>query len=443
MNHELLRSLPGVDSLLEEPALASLPGRLARICIRRVLERFRLEILEGSRTEITSLVDEVCAEAAVLGRCRLRRVINATGIVLHTNMGRAPLAPEAVRVVTEVASGYSNVELDLQTGQRGGRLAGVEEALCLLTSAPAALAVNNNAAAVLLALTALARGKEVVVSRGELVEIGGSFRVPEILEVSGATLVEVGTTNRTRSEDYEKAITEQTALLLRVHPSNFRVSGFTERPSTADLAALKCVLVEDLGSGALVRMGEEPAVMDVLEAGADLVTFSGDKLLGGSQAGLLVGSKELIEACRKHPLYRAMRLDKLALAALEATLRLHLCGLEDEVPGIRALRGDGREAATALLERLLAQGIPASLVEDVGYAGGGSLPGEELPGWTIAIEAESCGTFASLLRSHDPPILVRVAHNSVRIDPRTLLPGDEDVVVDALILANSGSAGHE
>ena len=319
----------------------------------------------------------------------------------------------------------------------------MEEPLCLLTGSEAALVVNNNAAAVLLALVALAEGQEVVVSRGELVEIGGSFRVPEIMEVSGARLVEVGTTNRTRAADFEAAIGESTALLLRVHPSNFRVEGFTERPTTTDLAAFSVPLVEDLGSGALQAMGGEPSVAQVLADGADLVTFSGDKLLGGSQAGILVGSAALVSRCRAHPLYRALRLDKLALAALEATLRLYLAGEEHQIPALAAISRDGRESAARLHKRLEDEGVSVRLEPDEGFAGGGSLPGEVLPGWVVVIDAESPRKLHEFLRNHSPPILARVCAGGVRVDPRTLLPGEEDEVLAALVLASCPVAGHE
>jgi L-seryl-tRNA(Ser) seleniumtransferase len=443
MSQDLLRNLPGVDSLLQDPALDGLPRPLALRAIRRVLDRIRGELKSGARTGVGEVVAEVLEESERLRTLKIRRVINATGIVLHTNLGRAPLAPAAAAAVAEVAGGYSNVELDLATGKRGGRLQGVEEPLCLLTGAEAALVVNNNAAAVLLALTALAQGQEVVVSRGELVEIGGSFRVPEIMGVSGALLVEVGTTNRTRAADFKAAINENTALVLRVHPSNFRVEGFTERPTTAELAAFSVPLVEDLGSGALQAIGEEPEVGQVLADGADLVTFSGDKLLGGSQAGILVGSAALVGLCRDHPLYRALRLDKLALAALEATLRLHLAGEESQIAALAAISSDGKESAVRLHKRLEDQGMAVRLEEDEGFAGGGSLPGEALPGWVVVIDAENPGKLHEFLRTRSPPILARVAAGAVRIDPRTLLPGEEDEVLAALVLASLRVAGHE
>jgi L-seryl-tRNA(Ser) seleniumtransferase len=443
MSQDLLRTLPGVDTLLQDPALEGLSRPLATRAIRRVLDRIRGDLQSGSRAGVGDVVAEVLEESVRLRTLKIRRVINATGIVLHTNLGRAPLAPAAAAAVADVASGYSNVELDLATGKRGGRLQGVEEPLCLLTGAEAALVVNNNAAAVLLALAALAKGQEVVVSRGELVEIGGSFRVPEIMEVSGALLVEVGTTNRTRAADFEAAIGENTALVLRVHPSNFRVEGFTERPTTAELAGFSVPLVEDLGSGALQALGGEPEVAQVLADGADLVTFSGDKLLGGSQAGILVGSTSLVGRCRAHPMYRALRLDKLALAALEATLRLHLAGEAEQIPALAAISSDGKENAARLHKRLEDQGVAVRLEPDEGFAGGGSLPGEALPGWAVVIDSENPRKLHEFLRNHSPPILARVTAGEVRIDPRTLLPGEEDEVLAALVLASLRVAGHE
>jgi L-seryl-tRNA(Ser) seleniumtransferase len=381
---------------------------------------------------------------------RIRRVINATGIVLHTNLGRAPLAPSAAEAVAEVASGYSNVELDLKTGKRGGRIAGIRECLCLLLGCEDAVVVNNNAAAVLLMLAAHAKGREVVVSRGELVEIGGSFRIPDVMALSGAKLVEVGTTNRTRAADYAQAIGKETAVLFRVHPSNFRMEGFTERPEREALAALGVPFFEDLGSGALKPLGDEPDIAQALAAGANLVSFSGDKLLGGSQAGLIVGSASAVAVCRAHPLYRALRLDKLALAALEATLRLYVQGRESEIPALGMLAenldgsaSDGAGTA-AQMRRKLAEVLPALKVHcepDVGFSGGGALPGQALPGQVLHIACANPDSIAAHLRGQKPAILARVARGGLIVDPRCLLGGEESEVIAGLCLALEPTTG--
>ncbi|MFT4979006.1 MAG: L-seryl-tRNA(Ser) seleniumtransferase, partial [Myxococcota bacterium] len=378
--------LPSISALLHDPALADIPHLLAVRAAR--------EVVDGARQALTrqeplpdDFVAATRARAVQLRQRRLRRVINATGVVLHTNMGRAPLPSAAIEAVVEVASGYSNLEMHLETGRRGGRLDGVAGPLREITGAEDAIAVNNCAAAVLLALTALARDREVIVSRGELVEIGGSFRIPDVISDGGARLVEVGATNRTRCADFERAITDQTAILLKVHASNFRMVGFTAQPDRAELAALAhargLYMVEDLGSGLLRRAPDmerdttqleaEELVGRAIAAGVDVVCFSGDKLLGGPQAGIIVGKKEPIAKLRRHPLYRALRLDKMVLAALEATLLLFRAGLEDEaIPARRMLARSAascREEATTLAAR-----IPGARVEDdVSYSGGGAL----------------------------------------------------------------------
>ncbi len=319
-----LRDLPSVDRLLADEALAEAPRSLATVAARGALERARAAILSGDDPG-----DVAAAARAELDRLRapsLRRVINATGVIVHTNLGRAPLAASALERVVEIGRAYSNLELDLESGERGSRQAHVVESLRRLTGAESALVVNNNAAAVLLALAALAEGREVLVSRGELVEIGDGFRIPDVLARSGARMVEVGTTNRTRAADYERAIGPETAVLLRVHQSNFRIVGFTEQPSVPDLVRIAkraaLPLVDDLGSGSLFDVGDEPTASSSIAAGADLVCFSGDKLLGGPQAGVVVGRADLVERLRRHPLQRALRADKLTLAALEGTLAL-------------------------------------------------------------------------------------------------------------------------
>ena len=436
MDRSLLRQLPKVDRLVASPELAELPDVLRTDTARRVLDELRQGILAGDVTALPDVPALVRLRAEERRTLHLGRVLNATGIVLHTNLGRAPLAPQAVDALTQVASGYSNAELLLETGQRGGRLAGIRGPLCELLGCEDAIAVNNNAAAVFLALSALARGREAIVSRGELVEIGGSFRVPDIMATSGAALVEVGTTNRTRAADYNAAVTPETGMVLRVHPSNFRVVGFTERPSTSELAEVAAAagvpMVEDLGSGALVPgLGDEPVVSDVLADGADLVTFSGDKLLGGPQAGILAGRRDLVQACRKHPLYRALRLDKIVLAALEATLRLYVEGRSDEVPTVRMLTM-GRPDCDQLAAGLADCGLQVTVEDDVGFSGGGALPGQAIPSRVVALRGRPPQELARALRLGDPAVVPRVARDAVLLDPRTLLPGQVAEVVAAV-----------
>jgi L-seryl-tRNA(Ser) seleniumtransferase len=447
MNVELLRQIPSVDLVLALEGLEYLPRPLALRATRRVLDELRTAVKSGELDFLPDIVEAVQAEAARLGACRIRRVINATGIVLHTNLGRAPLAPSAADAVAQVAGGYSNVELDLTTGKRGGRLEGVRECLKLLVGCEDAVVVNNNAAAVLLMLSAHAKGREVVVSRGELVEIGGSFRIPDVMALSGAKLVEVGSTNRTRCEDYAQAICESTAVLLRVHPSNFRMEGFTERPDREGLAALGVPFFEDLGSGALLPMDGEPDIAHALRAGATLVSFSGDKLLGGSQAGLIVGSAAAVAACRAHPLYRALRLDKLALAALEATLRLYVQGRTEEIPAVSMVgQQSAGDQAAVVLKDLLNQALPKLVVhleEDVGFSGGGALPGKELSGHVLRIVCKSPDSIAAKLRTQRPAILARVARGGLVIDPRCVLCGEETALIAGLCLAFQSPTGEE
>jgi L-seryl-tRNA(Ser) seleniumtransferase len=376
-------------------------------------------------------------------------VINATGISLHTNLGRAPLAAGAADAVAAVASRYSDLELDLGTGQRGDRLAAVCSKLTLLTGAPAACVVNNNAAAVLLALDTLARGREVIVSRGELVEIGGSFRVPDIMERAGVDLVEVGTTNRTHPDDYQAAIGSRTALLLKIHRSNFELRGFVAETSLPQLAeigrAQDLPVVEDLGSGTLVDLSSRGFPSEIyaparLKLGADVVCFSGDKLLGGPQAGVLLGSSEIVEAMRRNPLARALRLDKLSLAALDWTLECYLDGrAEREIPVLRQLLEppDRLEArARTLAARLgkVLDGLARIEAEpDRTFVGGGSLPGFELDTWVVVVDAsQSAERVASRLRAATPPVIARVRDDRLVLDLRTLLEGDEELLEEAL-----------
>jgi L-seryl-tRNA(Ser) seleniumtransferase len=396
---------------------------LAVDAARRVIDRAREEIRAGA--DPGDLGERLRTELEEARRPRLRRVLNATGVIVHTNLGRAPLPGAAVERVRDTAAAYSNLEYDLDAGERGSRQDHVAAILRRLTGAEGALVVNNNAAAVLLALAALGEGREVVVSRGELLEIGDGFRIPDVLARSGARLVEVGTTNRTRAADYERAIGAETALLLRVHQSNFRVVGFTELPTTAELAAVAArhglPLVDDLGSGALLPLHDEPQVRDALAAGADLVCFSGDKLLGGPQAGIVVGRAELVERLRRHPLQRALRADKLTLAALEGTLGLYLEPERAlrEVPVLRMLN-EPAEAVHARADRL-AELVDGEVEETVARVGGGALPLAELPSFACSVEE----ALAAPLRQGEPPVIGVVRDGKLLLDCRTL--GDDEL----------------
>ena len=417
-----LRDLPSVDELAR-----GLDDPLAIDAARSVLERAREEIRAGA--DPGDLGARLAGELQAMRIPNLRRVLNATGVIVHTNLGRAPLAEEAIARVVETARGYSNLELDLSSGTRGSRQDHVAGLLRGLTGAEAALVVNNNAAAVLLALAALGEGREVVVSRGELIEIGDGFRIPDVLTRSGARLVEVGTTNRTRAKDYEKAIGPETALLLRVHQSNFRVVGFTELPRLEELAAVArrhdLPLVDDLGSGVLVELPGEPSAKESLAAGADLVCFSGDKLLGGPQAGIVVGRADLVERLRRHPLQRAMRADKLTLAALEGTLRLYVEAPE-RIPVLRMLAQD-IEAVRARAERLAAL-VGGAVEETVGRVGGGALPLAELASFACAVEE----SLAAPLRHGEPPVVGVVRDGKLLLDCLTLADAEVDEVAAAV-----------
>jgi L-seryl-tRNA(Ser) seleniumtransferase len=424
-----LRDLPSIDKLLGDERLGDEPHELVVDAARAVLERAREEIRAGR--EPRPLVDSVLEELARSRRPSLRRVLNATGILVHTNLGRAPLAEAALERVAQVGAGYSNLEYDLERGERGSRQDHLGSLLARLTGAEAALVVNNNAAAVLLALATLAEGREVVVSRGELIEIGDGFRIPDVLARSGARLVEVGTTNRTRAEDYERAIGPETAVLLRVHQSNFRVVGFTERPNLARLGRIAkragLPLVDDLGSGALISVGDEPTPAESLRAGADLVCFSGDKLLGGPQAGIVVGRSELVERLRRHPLQRALRADKLTLAALEGTLSLALDPeTRDRIPVLRMLH-EPVEVVRARAERL-ASLVEGEVEETVARVGGGALPLAELPSAACAVEED----LAEALRLGDPPVIAVVRDGRTLLDCRTITDPEVGEVAEAV-----------
>jgi L-seryl-tRNA(Ser) seleniumtransferase len=420
-----LRDLPSVDELARTSDDA-----LAVDAARTVLARARENIQAGA--DPGDLVERLQEELAEARAPRLRRALNATGVIVHTNLGRAPLAEAALERVREVGRGYSNLEYDLSAGTRGSRQDHVAGILRRLTGAEAALVVNNNAAAVLLALAALAEGRDVLVSRGELIEIGDGFRIPDVLARSGARLVEVGTTNRTRAGDYEQEIRPETAVLLRVHQSNFRLVGFTELPSVADLARIaqrhELPLVDDLGSGALAQVEDEPSVSESLAAGADLVCFSGDKLLGGPQAGIVVGSAELVERLRRHPLQRAVRADKLTLAALEGTLALYLEPERAlrEVPVLR-MALESADAVRARAERL-AELADGEVEETVGRVGGGALPLAELPSFACAVEEE----LAAPLRAAEPPVVGVVRDGRLLLDCRTLSDAEAEEVAAAV-----------
>src|SRR5580765_7185423 len=425
-----LRDLPSVDELARQS-----DDPLAVEAAREVVARARELLQRGD--DPGDLGTQLLAELSAARAPQLRRVINATGVIVHTNLGRAPLAESALDRVREIARGYSNLEYDVAAGGRGSRQDHVTGILRRLTGAEAVLVVNNNAAAVLLALAALAEGRDVLVSRGELIEIGDGFRIPDVLARSGARLVEVGTTNRTRAADYERASGPETALLLRVHQSNFRLVGFTELPSVADLAKVaqrhELPLVDDLGSGALtpsnsLLLSEEPSVRESLEAGADLVCFSGDKLLGGPQAGIVVGNAELVERLRRHPLQRAVRADKLTLAALEGTLALYLEPERAlrEIPVLRMALEDV-DAVRARAARL-AEVTGGVVEETVGRIGGGALPLVELPSFACAIEDE----LAAPLRAGEPPVVGVVRDGRLLLDCRTLSDAEAEEVAAAV-----------
>ena len=431
---EALRELPSVEVLVSRAR--GLPRQLAVAAARIEIGELRRRMLGGKSVDLSeSTLDEaLLTRARNLSSASLRPVINATGVILHTNLGRAPLATEAAEAAALAGASYTNLEYDLDSGKRGSRQAHIEPGLRELSGAEAALAVNNNAAAVLLALAAVAEGGEVVVSRGQLIEIGGSFRIPEILAQSGARLVEVGTTNRTRIADYEQAIGPDTTALLRVHQSNFRTVGFTEEVGLEELSRLGekrgVPVIEDLGSGALSSIDDEPTLQASIRAGAAVVCCSADKLLGGPQAGLLLGKAEAIERCRKHPLARALRLDKMQLAALEATLRLHRFNGSRAVPALAMLDASNAELEKRAEQLAKAVGQQASVARDASRPGGGSLPGVELEGPVCAIEPNPLGAdaLAAELRSGEPPVIARISDGRILLDPRTIEEADIELV---------------
>ncbi|MDQ3706075.1 MAG: L-seryl-tRNA(Sec) selenium transferase [Chloroflexota bacterium] len=454
-----MRGLPSVDRVLSHPALlsakAELPHDLLVLAIRQELDRLRNALSAGGTldTSLEDIAQEAASLAHLIASPRLRPVINATGVVIHTNLGRAPLSKAAVEAIASLAR-YGNLEYDLEEGQRGSRYVHAVQVLRRVTGCEDALVVNNNAAALVLALAALGQGKEVVVSRGQLVEIGGGFRIPDIMRQSGARLVEVGTTNRTYLSDYEAAISGETSILLRVHASNFRLVGFTTSPAVEELAALaqrhNLLMVDDVGSGALLDttrygLSPEPQVQASLQAGADLVLFSGDKLLGGPQCGIIAGKGDAVARLRKHPLARALRVDKLTLAALEATLLHYLKGeVEREIPVWRMIAATPeqlRARATAWAEDLSGRGLNCHVEPGQSTVGGGSLPGDTLPTFLLALtpapggdtsSTRQAGEWAARLREATTPVVARVEKGSVLIDPRTVAEDEERVLLDAL-----------
>lgn len=448
--NESFRALPSVEELLQNHTLRGYERKVGRAvlvdAVRASLDATRANIRAGHAAPMPALlIDDITARIEKSVQPTLTRVINASGVILHTNLGRAPLSQDALQAIQDTAASYSNLEYDLDAGERGSRYIHAEELIKKLTGAEAALVVNNNAAAVMFILRAFAEHKQVIVSRGQLVEIGGGFRVPDVLRESGAQMVEVGTTNRTRASDFENGINANTALLLRVHPSNFRVIGFTAEVSLEELSALghkhKLVVVDDLGSGALLEtttygLAHEPMPQESLRAGADLLTFSGDKLLGGPQAGIIVGKKEFVEKLKAHPLARALRVDKLTLAALQATL-LHYLKSEaaQKIPVwqmISAQLDVLEQRANVWCERWKKFGLDASVVDALSTVGGGSLPGETLPTRAVALQVSSPHAFMEKLRAQQPPILARIENNRVLFDPRTVLPHDESALLDAV-----------
>jgi L-seryl-tRNA(Ser) seleniumtransferase len=464
MKTELYRELPSVDELLRLPEIAALVTRegstaVADAC-RTVLSRMRTEITAGrlDRAKLPLAMDGI--PSAVQSELRralgysLRGVINATGVILHTNLGRAPLAASAIDHIRETATTYANLEFDLDMGERGKRDVHVERLLRKLLGSDGApdravstIVVNNNAAAVLLALNTLAEGGEVIVSRGELVEIGGSFRIPDVMGKSGAVLREVGTTNRTRISDYEKAINERTRLLLRVHRSNFEIKGFSEQPSLAELVSLaekhKMPLLEDLGSGALfdlrqIGIQNEPGVLDSLGTGVHVVTYSGDKLLGGPQAGLISGREDLVRKMRSNSLFRALRVDKLTYAALEATLLAYVKHDYESLPALRMMQTPQSEImrrAEMLAKNIASANLRAEAIASASLLGGGSAPSATLPTTVIALTCYSLSAdeVAERLRAADPPVIARVEEGRVLLDLRTVFPEQDEILGRILV----------
>lgn len=448
------RQLPSVDRVLSDKRIKQLeksyPHVLLANLVRQSLERARLSIAaDNPCPSLDELVASVSAQAFALENPSLRPVINATGVLLHTNLGRAPLSPEAIAAMNTISRGYCNLEFDLDSGTRGSRHTHIEQILCQLTGAEAALVVNNNASAVLLGLTALAKKKEVIVSRGQAIEIGGGFRIPDVMRQSGAKLIEVGTTNCTYAADYEQAISPRTAALMRVHASNFRLTGFTHEVALEELVALadrnNLIVFDDLGSGCFLDttmfgLAPEPMVPQSIAAGSGLVFFSGDKLVGGPQSGIIVGKKQLVDKLKKHPLARAMRIDKIGLAGLVATLIHYLKGeAVVKVPIWRMISTPLKEIDQRA--RLWAQALPglAQVIAGETMIGGGSLPGGTLPTRLVAIGEEGkrksqgvAQTLARRLRNGEPPIIGRISEDVLLLDPRSVLSEEDETLIQAL-----------
>ena len=443
------RQIPAVSKILDAVGHSDLPRPFVVEIVRRKLSQIRAS---SAASEFESIVTDLRRSLDELRASRLQSVINGTGIVIHTNFGRAPLPREAMRALNEVGAAYSNLEYDLPKGERGGRSAYVESAIALLCEAEAATVVNNCAAALLLVVTYFTKRKserrtdEIIISRGELVQIGGGFRISEILEASGATLREVGATNKTTLDDYANAVRPKTAIILKVHRSNFFMSGFVESPSSTEISALarknRIPFVEDLGSGAMVATESlgiaehEPTPGDALKAGADLVCFSGDKLFGGPQAGIIAGKKRFVTALKREPLFRALRCDKLCLAALQATVDLHLDQKIDEIPALALLRTSEeglRARATAIASRLADLPLTIAIGRGKAKTGGGTLPRSNVPSVTIAFlpKDSSLAEFAASLRASNPPVIGYVADNRFKLDLRTIFPQQDDIVISA------------
>lgn len=453
------KKIPPVNTLLEgvgfKPLIDRYGWTLTRNSLRQVLDRKRRQIASEDPADLSEerLADDTSSQIARSIRCSLKRVINATGTVLHTNLGRSPMAHEALQAVLETAAGYCNLEMNLETGMRGHRTDGISETLKVLTGAEAALAVNNNAGAVLLALTALAAGREVIVSRGELIEIGGGFRIPEVIESGGARLKEVGTTNRTHLRDFEKAISDAAGLIMKASASNYAIVGFTSEVTIEELVRLgeknSIPVLYDLGSGNFFH-GESfgwssPVVSDLIALGLDVVTFSGDKLLGGPQAGIIAGKKKWIDRMVSHPLARALRLDKMTLAALDATLKLYMQPefVVDRIPCLNALCAPAEQLAVRAnrIAEALREGLPPSvsigIEEDRAAVGGGSLPTTELPTWVVSLSSDlwSAATISERIRYSDPPVISRIRKDMVVLDVRTILEADVADCIAAICLA--------
>jgi L-seryl-tRNA(Ser) seleniumtransferase len=449
------RKLPAVDALLRTPSVAGLApvygDERLTAAVRAVLEAARAAIAGGQPAPpMAALHAAVAARLAAAERPSLRPVINAAGVILHTNLGRAPLSEAALAAVQTAAGGYSNLEYDLSSGGRGSRHDHARRWLCELTGAEDALVVNNNAAAVYLVLAALCQAREVLISRGQLVEIGGGFRIPDVLRQSGARLVEVGTTNRTHLRDFDGALGAagaDVAAIMRVHSSNFRQLGFVAMPGLAELAGLAhargVLLIDDLGSGTLLDtstygLASEPPVQESVAAGADLVTFSGDKLLGGPQAGIIVGKAALIERLRTHPMARALRVDKLTLAALEGTLHSYRRGAAEEIPVWQMIAASAeqlRQRAAAWQNALQAKGIAGDVWPSESAVGGGSLPGETLPTFVLAVPAFDAEAAAARLRQGEPAVLCRIQKDRLLFDPRTVLPAQDETLLAQIAAA--------